>query len=78
MIVLLVLEKPMRYWELKKTIPDITEKVLITTLHRLEKVWYISKEKTEWKHLKSLYSITDSWRIVILLAKDMAEIGKKL
>ena len=38
MIMLLVLETPHRFGELKRTIPDITEKMLITTLQSLEAV----------------------------------------
>ena len=38
LIVLLVLERPMRFGELKRAIPDMTEKVLISRLRRLEDV----------------------------------------
>lgn len=55
MIILLVLTKPHRFGELKRTIPDITEKVLISTLRDLEKAGMISREATLGKHLKTVY-----------------------
>ncbi len=45
MIVLLVLEKPHRFGALKRTIPDITEKMLLATLHDLHKAELIVHEK---------------------------------
>ena len=45
MIVLLMLDVPKRFGVLKKTITDISEKMLITTLQDLECAEYITKEK---------------------------------
>lgn len=78
MVVLLVLEKPHRFWELKRSIPDITEKMLISTLKSLGKATYIKKHKTTGKKLASTYSITVLWSKVLNIAESMAEFGKLL
>jgi len=78
MIVLLVLTKPHRFGELKRSIPDITEKVLISTLRELEKFGMISREATLGKNLKTIYSLTDLWKKVQKISHDMADIGKWL
>lgn len=78
MIVLSVLVQPHRYGELKKTIAEITEKMLITTLHDLEKAGYLSKQKTSWKLLQSTYTITPLWKNALEIGLAMAEMGKLL
>lgn len=78
MIVLLVLEQPKRFGELKKAIPDITEKMLIGTLHQLEQATYISNQKTVWKQIQSTYLITELWKKALNIAESMAEMGKLL
>lgn len=78
MIVLLVLEKPHRFWVLKRTIPDISEKMLLTTLHDLHKAELIVHEKILWKVPKSTYSITDRWKKALKIAVQMAEMWKQL
>ena len=76
MIVLLVLSKPHRFGELKRTIPDITEKVLITTLRDLEKAGMINKDTTLGKHLQTIYSISSLGEKVQKISHTMADIGK--
>jgi len=78
MIVLLMLETPQRFWMLKKTMTDISEKMLITTLHELENAWYITKEKITGKRLQSTYTITPSWQKALRIAHAMADMGKCL
>jgi DNA-binding HxlR family transcriptional regulator len=76
MIVLLVLETPHRFGELKKNIPDITEKMLISTLKDLVRVWYVNKEKIIGKQLQSTYTISPLWKKALLIADSMADMGK--
>jgi len=78
MIVLLVLEQPRRFWELKKIIPDITEKMLISTLHDLEHATFIANEKIYGKQIQSIYTITDGGKKALAIVQSMAEIGKLL
>lgn len=78
MIVLLVLEKPHRFGALKRTIPDITEKMLLATLHDLHKAELIVHEKILWKIPVSTYSITERWKKALDVAVKMAEFGKQL
>ena len=78
MIVLLVLEHPHRFGQLKKSIPDITEKMLIQTLHKLEDQWYVAKQKTTGKILQSLYYLTPLGEKILTLWEQMADIGKTL
>ncbi len=78
MVVLMALEQPHRYGELKKLLPEITEKMLITTLHELDQATYITKEKITWKHLQSTYTITDLGKKALDIGQAMAEMGKLL
>lgn len=79
MIVLLVLESPHRFGQLKQSIPDITEKMLIQTLQKLENGWYVLKQQTkQWKIIQSLYSLTIQWKFILGIGEQMAEIGKTL
>ncbi len=78
MIVLLILSKPHRFGELKRSIPDITEKVLIVTLRTLEKSGLINREATLGKHLKTIYSLTPLGQKVQKISYSMADIGKWL
>ncbi len=78
MIVLLVLEKPHRFGALKRTIPDITEKMLLATLHDLHKAELIVHEKISWKVPVSTYSISVRGKKALEIAVQMAEIGKQL
>jgi len=73
MIVLLVLEKPHRFGELKRSIPDISEKMLITTLHSLENTQLIHAQRTLGKELKTTYSLTEKGQRAIILADGIAE-----
>lgn len=76
MIILLVLEKPHRFGELKRTIPDITEKMLITTLRVLEEHNLITKEITNGKQLSTTYAISEKWTHALTIAESMAAFGK--
>lgn len=78
MIILLVLTKPHRFGELKRSIPDITEKVLIATLRILENSGMIYREATVGKHLKTTYSLTPLGEKVQKISHTMADIGKWL
>ncbi len=78
MIVLLVLSKPHRFGELKRNIPDITEKVLITTLRWLEKAGMIHRQATLGKHLQTIYSLSPLGAKVQKISHSMADIGKWL
>lgn len=78
MIVLLVLEQPRRFGELKRIIPDMSEKMLITTLHDLERAGYICNEKIYSKQITSTYMITHLGEKALKIAESMAEMGKLL
>jgi DNA-binding HxlR family transcriptional regulator len=79
MIVLLVLSKPHRFGELKRNIPDITEKVLITTLRDLEKAGMIHRQATLGKHLQTIYSLSSARsEKVQKISHSMADVGKGL
>ncbi len=78
MIVLLVLSKPHRFGELKRSIPDITEKVLITTLRDLEKAGMIHRQATLGKHLQTIYSLSPLGVKVQKISHSMADVGKGL
>ena len=78
MIVLLLLETPKRFGELKKLLPDISEKMLISTLQSLEKAQYITKEKILGKQIQSTYTITQQGNKALRRAESMAEMGKML
>lgn len=78
MIVLLVLETPHRFWALKRAIPEITEKMLLATLHDLQQAALINHEKIAWKVPVSTYSISVRGKKALEIAVQMAEIGKQL
>lgn len=78
MIVLLVLETPHRFWALKRSIPDITEKMLLATLHDLHQAALIVHEKIPWKIPISTYSITERGKRALIVAESMAELWKEL
>lgn len=77
LLVLLVIEKqPIRYGKIKAAMPDITEKMLITSLRNLETYGYITKEKIAGKNLTSTYTITDLWKRAAQMADEMVALGK--
>lgn len=78
MIILLVLEKPHRFGELKKKILDITEKVLIMELRSLENVGYITRDVIQGKILNTTYTITPLGLKVLDVVESIAQIGKNM
>lgn len=78
MIVLLVLEKPHRFGELKRKISDMTEKVLITELRCLEEAGYITRDVIQGKNLNTTYTISPLGLKVLDVVESIAEIGKNM
>jgi DNA-binding HxlR family transcriptional regulator len=52
-------EEPKRYGELKKLIPDITEKMLIEKLKELQSSGFVTRKDFKTIPPKVVYTITD-------------------
>ncbi len=76
MVTLIQLQTPKRYGELKKLIPDISEKMLISTLHTLTEHELITNTLEKTKVPKSTYQITALGTKALQIATQLAEIGK--
>lgn len=59
LLVLFNAQQPVRYGELKKSIPDISEKMLIHTLKELQEFNLISRKNYNTIPPKVVYTITD-------------------
>lgn len=78
MLILMNLAEPKRYGELKKLLPDISEKVLIQKLRYLEKNAIIKRKDFQEIPPKVLYSITRLGGKALSFIPGLEEIGKKL
>jgi len=77
-LILTKLENKKRYGELKKGIPDITEKMLIEKLRLLEKYGFIIRKNYNTVPPKVEYSLTKLGKKTLDLVPLLEIIGKKL
>jgi DNA-binding HxlR family transcriptional regulator len=70
--------KTLRFGELKKKIPDITEKMLSIQLKNLEKDGLIERVVYEEVPLRVEYSLTDFGKTLIPVLKAVAKWGRTL
>jgi len=72
------LDKNRRYGELKRTIPDITEKVLISKLKILEENGFIKRKNYSEIPPRVEYSLTTLGKDTSNLIPALAKIGRKM
>ena len=77
-IVILQLQEVKRYGEIKKNIPDISEKVLIDKLRLLQKYKFIKRKDYKQVPPKVEYSLTELGREALELKPILLKIGMKL
>lgn len=77
-LIILELQTTKRYGEIKKAIPDVSEKMLIEKLKLLEKHDLILRKNYNEIPPKVEYSLTKSGREIINLAPLLVKIGKNL
>lgn len=68
----------MRYGELRKDIPHISDKMLTTQLRELEEDGYIHREVYAVVPPKTEYSLTERGRDIIPLINTIRDYGKKI
>lgn len=78
LLVLISLKTSKRFWELKKLIPDISEKMLIQTLRMLEENNFIKRKDFKTIPPKVEYSALKEWKEVIEIVSSLEKIWKKL
>jgi DNA-binding HxlR family transcriptional regulator len=71
-------DQVMRYGELKKDIPHISDKMLTTQLQQLEEDGYISRKLYATVPPKSEYSLTDQGKEIIELITTIRNYGLKM
>ena len=69
-------EKTLRFSELKKTMPKVTQKMLTQQLRELENDGLIDREVYPQVPPKVEYSLTESGKSLIPLLKEMSKWGK--
>ena len=69
--------KKLRYGELKRLIPDISERVLSRELRELESNCVISREEFKEKILRVEYSLTDIGNEVLPLLNALTQWGSR-
>lgn len=72
-----LIEKPLRFGELKKLIPDITEKMLSVQLKTLEKYKIVKRKAYASVPPKVVYSYTKDGKDLIPVVKALAKWGRK-
>lgn len=77
-LILMELEETKRYGEIKKRIPDISEKMLIEKLRLLEKHKFITRKNYNRIPPKVEYSLTKLGKETAKLTPMLANIGRKL
>jgi len=70
-------EKPLRYGELKRIIPGITEKMFIQQLKELEKDSLVNREVINMVPPQVTYSLSVSGQSLAPILKEMSNWGKK-
>lgn len=78
MLIVMNLDRNRRYGELKKMIPDITEKVLISKLKILEEGGFIKRKNYGEIPPRVEYSLTAMGKKASNIIPALAEIGKKM
>ena len=71
-------DRTMRYGELKKDIPHISEKMLSSQLKELEEDGFIQREVFPVIPPKTEYSLTERGKEIIPLIHSIREFGKKM
>ena len=77
-IILMELKKTKRYGEIKKTIPDISEKILIEKLRLLEKHKFIKRKNFNTIPPHVEYSLTALGKDTIKIIPSLIKIGEQL
>lgn len=77
-LIILELNEKKRYGELKKAIPDISEKMLIEKLRLLEKHGFISRKNYKTIPPKVEYSLTNFGKEVLELKPILVKIGNNI
>ncbi len=78
MVTLIQLQRPKRFGDLKRLIPDISEKMLISTLHTLTHHELVSNTLEKTKVPKSTYKITPFGTKALKIATQLAALGKTI
>lgn len=71
-------ENKKRFWEIKKEIPDVSEKVLIDKLKILEEKWFIKRKDYKTIPPKVEYSLLELWEESLAIIPILANVGSKL
>lgn len=77
-VIVMVLKEPKRFNELKRAIPDISEKVLIDKLRLLEVAGFVNRKDFKEIPPRVEYSLTKSGKEVFALLPQLSKIGKGL
>jgi len=77
-LLLMVLETPKRYGELKKAVPEITEKMLIQKLRLLEKGQFVVRKDYQEIPPKVEYSLTKLGKETLKIIPILRDIGNRL
>ena len=77
-IIIMELDKPRRFNDLRRSIDDISEKVLIDKLKLLEKSGFIARRDFKEIPPRVEYSLTSKGREVLKLIPTLSKIGKSL
>jgi len=78
MLIIYYLSEIKRYGELKKLIPDISEKMLIQNLRQLEKTKIVKRKDFHLIPPKVEYSLTPLGKEFLSLTPILMALGKKL
>lgn len=78
LLILISLKTNKRFWELKKLIPDISEKMLIQTLRILEDNKFIKRKDFKTVPPKVEYSVLKDWEDILDIVSTLEKIWKKL
>lgn len=71
-------ESKKRFWEIKKEIPDISEKVLIEKLKLLEEKRFIKRKNYKTIPPKVEYSLLELWEESLEIIPILAKIWSKI
>jgi len=71
-------DAPQRFWELRKLIPDISEKMLIQTLKQLEEGKYILRKDYKTIPPKVEYSLIKKWYIALSLCDILEKLEEEV
>ena len=71
-------EEPKRYGELKKLIPDITEKMLIEKLKELQSSGFVTRKDFKTIPPKVVYTITDLWKTSLQMMPVLVSVWEEL